>query len=278
MNDPANLGPPKRRSPDAPRRQTAQEGDWLIAPRYMTTGRQLQSGETLVRSQHRALSIGVVVSHLGPANPPYRRHPQRHPQRHPRTSPSSVPMVGAGGIRVTLTPLNVTLAPISVIPESFPWISMTFLALTISPVGRSLSFLTLAISLSRGWATWRPAGHPSASSAPRSGSCHHSVRSEEKRPSRRSSVLCPPWRGRRTRRGSSLCRRRGTVVVPGPFRDLGVRIGGVVHRAGVQARVVRLVDCRGHFGARFPALSSTNRQLDRPHIRLTQRGNGNSMS
>jgi len=105
MDDPADSGPPKRRSPDAPRRQTAHQGEWLIARRYMTAGGQLQSGETLVRSQHRALSIGAVVSHLGPANSPYRRHPQRHP----RTSPSSVPTVGADGIRVTLTPLNVTL-------------------------------------------------------------------------------------------------------------------------------------------------------------------------
>ena len=43
----------------------------------MTAGGQLQSGETLVRSQCRALSIRAVVSHLGPANSPYRRHPQR---------------------------------------------------------------------------------------------------------------------------------------------------------------------------------------------------------
>ena len=37
------------------------------------------------------------------------------------------------------------------------------------------------------------------------------------------------------------------------------------------ARVVGMVDCRGHFGARFPALSSMNQQLDLPHWRLTQR-------
>ncbi len=83
-------------------------------------------GETLVRSQRRALSIRAVVSHLGLANPPYRRHPQRHP----RTSPSSVPTFRTCRIRVTLTPLNVTLARSSVtlacgsfpkLPECTTW-------------------------------------------------------------------------------------------------------------------------------------------------------------
>ncbi len=86
MDDPANSGPSKRPLLDAPRRQTAHRGAWLIARHYMTVAEQLQSGETLVRSQRRALSIRAVVSHLGLANSPYRRHPQRHP----RTSPSSV--------------------------------------------------------------------------------------------------------------------------------------------------------------------------------------------
>jgi hypothetical protein len=39
----------------------------------------------------------------------------------------------------------------------------------------------------------------------------------------------------------------------------------------VQARIVRMVDWRRHFEARFPALSSMNQQLDLPHIRFTQR-------
>src|SRR5262249_12460736 len=69
----------------------------------------------------------------------------------------------------------------------------------------------------------------------------------------------------------SLVLRRVPARATGSLGDLGVRIVRVVHGASLDARVQRIVDGRAHSGNSSRPLSSTNRLLDPPQPRLTQR-------
>jgi hypothetical protein len=116
--------------------------------------------------------------------------------------------------------------------------------LSSSPARRSFSFRSQRSSRSRGSAGCRPAGLPSARSAPRSRCLRHSEIS-----------LC-----------FAECRRG-----PEHAREPQDPVSGVVHGARRDVRAQETVARRGHRGGPSHPLSAMIQQLDLPHRRSTQR-------